>query len=131
MTMILVASVAIAGRAQASDFDGSKSLLCAPAEAYQCAPALDCQRATPEEIGVPRFVDIDFKKKTISGKNREGEERSTALQNVEKRDGKTILQGAENGRGWSIVVDQATGLMSASVADDGDGIVLFGACTAD
>jgi hypothetical protein len=29
------------------------------------------------------------------------------------------------------VVDQVTGLMSASVADDGGGFVLFGACTAD
>jgi hypothetical protein len=44
---------------------------------------------TPEAISVPRFVGVDFKKKALSGTNSEGEERSTKLQNLEKRDGKT------------------------------------------
>jgi hypothetical protein len=96
MTIVLVASVALAGHAQAGDFDGSKSLLCAPAEAYQCAPALDCQRVTPEEIGVPRFVGVDFKKKTLSGKNREGEESATARRSCRVR--RTAAVGAS----WSI-----------------------------
>jgi hypothetical protein len=83
----------------------------------------------PEAIDVPRFVGIDFRKKALVGKNAAGEDRSTPFSNLVERDGKTFLQGAENGRAWSMVIDQATGFMSASISDDRDGILLFGACT--
>jgi hypothetical protein len=40
-----------------------------------------------------------------------------------------ILSGAEGGRGWSVLVHEGTGKMSAAVAGDGEGFVIFGQCT--
>ena len=71
---------------------------------------------------------MDFRAKRLSGRSAEGEE-TTVIQNVQSVDGKQILQGAENGRGWSIVIDEQTGDMSAAVADQSAGFVLFGSCT--
>ena len=44
-------------------------------------------------------------------------------------EGNIILQGVENGRGWSIVISEETGKMSATVAGDEIGFIVFGACT--
>ncbi len=123
-----VAALGLATSAGAADFDGSKALLCAPGEAVDCLPRGDCQQRSPDELGIPRFITVDFKKKQLSGRSVDGDE-STAIQNVRSVDGKQILQGAENGRGWSIVIDEETGDMSAAVAGKEAGFVLFGACT--
>jgi hypothetical protein len=117
------------GLAQASDFDGSKRLVCAPADVFECGPAFDCQRVTAEVVNIPRFIRVDVKKKTLVGAiPGASEERTTTIQNIQKIDGKTILQGAENGRGWTMIIDQATGHMSATMVDNLEGFVLFGAC---
>jgi hypothetical protein len=39
------------------------------------------------------------------------------------------LQGLEGGRAWSMVLAKETGKMSATVADDQLGFVIFGTCT--
>ena len=119
-----------AGATSAADFDGSKTLLCVPGEAVDCLPRGDCQQRTPDDLGLPRFITVDFKRKSLSGKTANGEVK-TAIQNVREVNGKQILQGAENGRGWSIVIDEQTGDMSAAIADQQAGFVLFGSCTPD
>jgi len=115
--------------ATASDFDGSRALLCVPTDAFACDGLDACERVTVEELNIPQFVNIDFKKKKMGGVLASGEESTTAIQQVKKAEGRTILQGAENGRGWSMVLDQATGNMSAAVAGEDAGFLLFGACT--
>lgn len=85
-------------------------------------------QASPGQLGIPRFLTVDFGAKRLSGKTAEGE-LHTAIQNVQSLDGKQILQGAEGGRGWSIVIDEQTGDMSAAVADQSAGFLVFGACT--
>ena len=125
---LAVASLSFALAAAASDFDGSKTLLCAPGEAVECAPRGDCQQRSPDEVGIPRFITVDFRAKRLSGNTGDGEQH-TAIQNVRSLDGKQILQGAEGGRGWSIVIDEQTGDMTASIADQSAGFLLFGACT--
>ena len=125
---LAAAFLALAAGAGAADFDGSKTLLCAPGEAIDCLPRGDCQQRGPDELGIPRFLTVDIKGKRLSGKTSEGEQ-TTPIQNVRSIDGKQILQGAEGGRGWSMVIDEQTGDMSAAVADQAAGFVLFGACT--
>ena len=126
--LVIVLCSAVAGPAAASDFDGSRALLCAPSDVIECGAGGECQRVTLEAMNIPRFIHVNFKKKRLSGKLETGEE-TTAVQNVQKVDGRTILQGAERGRGWSLVIDQETGHMSGAIAGDGAGFVLLGACT--
>lgn len=120
----------------AADFDGSRTLLCAPVDVAECLIGPDCSPATLEAANVPHFIRVDFKAKTLSGRDHEGDDESTAIQNVRNSDGETVLQGAESGRAWSIVIDQETGQMMGSVAGfsptgERIGFLLFGACTPD
>ncbi len=128
-TFAICACFAAAATAAAGDFDGSKKLLCAPSDIYECGPASDCQRITPEMANIPRFIQVNVKKKRLSGTVGSGDEVTTGIQNVEKKDGKLTLQGAEDARAWSLVIDQETGHMSASVSDNVEGFLLFGGCT--
>jgi hypothetical protein len=128
LALLAVASLGFARAADAADFDGSKTLLCAPGEAVDCLPRGDCQQTTPDQLQIPRFITVDFRAKRLSGRTADGE-LHTAIQNVRSVDGKQILQGAENGRGWSIVIDEQTGDLSAAIADQSAGFLLFGACT--
>jgi len=120
--------VAPLGVSFASDFDGSQPLRCVPTDATECSGAGMCERVTVEEINIPRWVYVDFKKKQLSGTDTDGENETTAIENVRTVEGQTILQGAENGRGWSMVIDHVTGDMSAAIAGDETGFVLFGVC---
>lgn len=120
----------------AADFDGSRTLLCAPVDVAECLIGPDCSPATLEAANVPHFIQVDFKAKRLRGRDHEGDDESTAIQNVRSSDGETVLQGAESGRAWSIVIDQDTGQMMGSVAGfsptgERIGFLLFGACTPD
>ncbi len=121
--------LAAASLAAAADFDGSRDLLCVPTDAIQCEGAGDCDRVAVEEINLPRFVNVEFKQKRLRGTVLGGEEQTTAIQKVQTAGGRTILQGAQNGRGWSMTIDHTTGDMSAAIAGDDIGFVLFGVCT--
>jgi hypothetical protein len=129
-TVILTIGCAVgaAGLAGAADFDGSRNLLCAPTDLVECGGAGECQRLTAEELNIPHFFTIDFKQKQLSGKLANGEETTTAIQNVVQHEERTILQGAERGRGWSLAIKHATGEIAAAVAGDETSFVFFGAC---
>ena len=114
--------------ANAGDFDGSKTLLCAPGDARECSTDGSCSHVSVDSINIPRFITIDVKNKKLSGVDADGEDETTAIQNIRLGDDKMILQGAENNRGWSIVIDQESGRMSATVSDNQVGFVVFGAC---
>ena len=51
----------------AGDFDGSKTLICAVIETFECVPGGECQRGLAESIDIPQFLRIDFDSKKISG----------------------------------------------------------------
>ena len=126
--LVVVLLVAPLGVALATDFDGSKTLRCVPTDVTECSGAGECARITVEELNIPRWIYVDFKKKKLSGTDSDGEDETTTIENVRTADGQTILQGAENGRAWSIVIDQTTGDMSVAIAGDETGFVLFGIC---
>jgi hypothetical protein len=120
--------LAISSAAAAADFDGSRDLLCVPTDATQCTGAGDCERVAVEEINIPRFLNVEFKKKQLRGTVLGGEEETTKIQNIQHLNDRTVLQGAENGRGWSMTIDQNTGDMTAAIAGDDIGFILFGVC---
>jgi len=128
--LCMILGLAVSSATAAANFDGSRNLLCVPTDATQCEGAGDCDRVAVEEINLPRFINVEFKKKRLRGTMLGGEEQTTAIQNIQtSTDGRTILQGAENGRGWTMTIDPTTGDMTAAIAGDDIGFILFGVCT--
>lgn len=117
-TLLVAASLS-----QAADFDGSKPLICAPVEAMGCVAGLGCVTGTPDDIGAPNFMRIDFKKKAVVGPKR-----SSPILFMDKSENQVLLQGNELGFGWTLALD-AQGKMTATLADGGGVFVMFGSCT--
>ena len=111
-----------------AEFDGSKMLLCATIETFECVSGVECQWGTAQSINLPQFLKIDFNEKKISGTREDGEVLTTKIENMERSDGKLALQGTQNNKGWSILINEATGKMTITVSDDQIGFVIFGAC---
>ena len=109
--------------ALASDFDGSRVLICAPVQAFDCAAGEDCGKGLPEEVGAPAFMRIDVPNKAVIGPKR-----TSPILLVDKSDGQLVLQGTELGYGWVIALDQETGKMTATLANREGAFVLFGSC---
>lgn len=123
--LLLVAMPAVAG-----DFDGSKPLQCFVGEVQECEPARDCARFTPEEVGLPELIRVDFQTKTLSGTRADGSATKSTIRSVIREDGRISLQGHENGRSFSIVIDTTTGSLTATAGEPGAAFVLFGRCLA-
>ncbi len=122
-------ALACAAGATAEDFDGSKTLVCVATDMLSCEGAGDCRRATAEDLNIPKFIYVDMKGKTLSGKLEDGSERTTPIVSVRKDDDRSILQGLEQGRGWSMVIMRENGDMSGAIAGEETAFVLLGACT--
>jgi hypothetical protein len=116
---VLASAPAVAG-----DFDGSKNLVCAPVQSMDCLPGLECIAGTPDDIGFPAFIRLDFGKKAIMGPKR-----TTAIRNMDKSDAQLMLQGSEDKFGWTLALDQASGGMTITIAHAEGAFVLFGNCT--
>lgn len=123
-TLLAAALSAGAAPARAGDFDGSKRLICAPVLAVDCAVGEDCTRGTPDAIGAPSFIRIDFEKKAVVGTQR-----TSPIQAMETSAAQLLLQGQELGYGWTIAIDATTGRMTATLVDREGAFVLSGSCT--
>ncbi len=133
---IIISIFMITIPALAADFDGSKPLLCAVIDIVECGSGGKCQQVTAGDVGIPRFLRVNFKEKKITATQASGNKKSTTIKNSEHIDGKLILQGAEDGIegvrdgvGWSIAIAEDTGNMVLSASGDDVGFVVFGACT--
>jgi hypothetical protein len=127
---IPIVIVCLPSQVFAGDFDGSKSLLCAIIEIYDCGAESECEKATPEEVNAPRFFKIDFKQKKISGTLESGQQRTTQIMGMVRDDGKLILQGVDQGRGWSAVISEVNGKVTLSGTGDQVVFAVFSACIA-
>ncbi|AYQ43558.1 hypothetical protein CVS37_36620 [Burkholderia lata] len=124
-TALAAISLLVCAGALAGDFDGSRPLLCATIDAHACDPGFICERALPADLGAPRFVSIDFAKKTISGPAR-----SSPIQFMEKDPAQIAMQGSERGYAWTLVLDTRDGTMTATLVNREDAVVVFGNCMA-
>ena len=123
------ASTLVVGLAQAENLEGVDKMICAAAQVKICIEHDTCYSASAAELGVPDFVVIDTKKKSVSTTKASGQNRSTPFTSVQKSDGLIFLQGIEGGRAFSFVIDEATGRMTVAVSRDGLSVSVFGACT--
>lgn len=108
----------------AGDFDGTKKLICAPVQAMACAAGADCESGTPDEMGAPAFMRIDFAKKQIVGPKR-----STTIRAMDQDDKQLLLQGTELGMAWTLALDAGDGRMTLTFGNRNGAFVLFGNCT--
>ena len=114
--------------AVAGDFDGSKPLVCAMIQAFECGPDSGCESGTPESNGLARFLRVDVGKKEVRT-TKESQQRVSKIEKVDHGEGVLILSGTQNGRGWNLTINESTGYMVLTVAGDQVAFVVFGACT--
>ena len=108
-------------------YDGSKPLVCAIADVFDCDVQLECYRVSANSVNLPDIFRMDLQNKEISGADR-----STKIQHVAHEGGRVILHGtSENGRGWSVSLSESTGRFTGAVAADDFGFLIFGSCIAD
>jgi hypothetical protein len=117
---LLCSTTAVSG----ADFDGSKRLICATVDAHACDPGEACLRGLPDDIGVPRFMRIDFAGKTIAGPKR-----TTQIRYIDTSADQVLMQGTELGYAWTVVLDKADGSMSMTLVSRDDTFAVFGYCT--
>ena len=113
----------------AENISNADRIVCSPADVKLCFENGECFDTTPWEIDMPEFLIIDLRKKTISTTRASGQDRATKFTALEKQDGKLFMQGIESDRAFSFVVEEMTGILTASVARDGVSVSVFGACT--
>jgi hypothetical protein len=101
----------------AGDFDGSKPLVCAMIEAFECGPDTGCESGTPESNGLSRFLRVDVGKKEVRT-TKQSEERASKIEKVDHAGGVLLLSGTQNARGWTLTINESTGYMVLSVAGD-------------
>lgn len=124
----MLASIA-ASAAMASDYDGSKPLVCAALEGVTCRANAACTRGTAESLGLPQFLWFDAAAKTVAEKGPDGQTRSTVIQTVIQGPTQMILQGTKDNLGWSGVISKASGKLTLTGSDGTAALAIFGACT--
>ena len=123
-TVVAISFAFCALNVYADDFNGSKKLVCATVEAHACDPGLECKRSLPDDIGAPRFLTLDFKKKEVIGPVH-----TTPMLVVNKETEQVVMEGTEMGYAWTLILDSTDGSMTLMLANSSDAIVLFGNCT--
>ena len=126
--VFLILSAVVTHPVLAGDFDGSKPLICAMIEAFECGPDTGCESGAPESNGLSRFLRVDVGKKEVYT-TKESQERASKIEKADHAQGMLLLSGTQNGRGWTLAVNESTGYMVLSVAGDQVAFVVFGACT--
>lgn len=112
----------------ASDFDGSRPLVCAIVEVQDCGVDDNCARVDPEFVNLPNIFRVNFEAKEMSSG-----ERKTAITHVSTGEGNTVLLGtSENhNKAYSLLLSQDSGKFTGSISADNYGFVLFGSCIVD
>jgi hypothetical protein len=127
---LLVMSLPQPSVGAAGKFDGSAPVICGTTAVTECGADGRCQRGTSTDVNFPAIFQVDAAGKKLknlqANTGQQGAESS--IRNVDHANGKMILSGAEGERGWSVLIHESTGQMSAAVAGDGEGFVIFGQC---
>ena len=127
--MIAVLGLLLTGSAAADDVSKSNRMLCSISKVLVCFEGVDCLSVLPFEVGVPRFIIVDVKKKLLTTTKASAENRSTPVANVLREEGRILLQGVEQGRAYGILIDEESGELTGAVARDALTVSAFGACT--
>jgi hypothetical protein len=128
ISLLLVMPLTVVA-AHADDVTGANRLLCSSGQLAVCFDDGECDHAPPAALNVPAFIEVDLAKKQLSTTPASGENRVSPIRNLERTDGRIVIQGVEGGRAFSFLIDEQTGALTAAVARNGIGVVVFGNCT--
>ena len=123
-------AVCLTGPAIAAPFDGSQALICAPVEVHACTPASSCKSQTADDIDAPRFMNVSVADKEITGTRPSGGAFDAPIEMVRYSVETMYLQGSQQAFSWTMTIGRFSGKMVLTLADNEDGIVVFGACMA-
>lgn len=112
----------------AAGFDGSVPLLCALTDTVSCDGQGGCTHGPAAAVNLPVFVSVDAQKKTAQSTRKGGEQRTSQILSVHKEAGALVLLGVEESGGWSASIGEETGSLTLTVAKEGMGYIVFGAC---
>ena len=119
----------------AEDFDGSKTLLFATQKGFECTSRNGCEEVSLEDLNLPSFYIIDFKKKMITATPESGIEEVSKIERMESYDGMLLIQGAEDGYegvedgvGWTVSIQKDSGRAVLSGSMPEAGFIIFGVC---
>jgi hypothetical protein len=113
----------------AAAFDGSEPLLCAVTDTVSCDSQGECVEGSAESVNLPVFLRLDAQNKAVQSVRVGGEHRTSEILSAHEEKDALVLLGVEHGRGWSATISQSSGELTATVAEEGIGYIIFGACT--
>ena len=128
-TGVTIVCVMLTGTALGDNLVGEDELLCAAARVTICFDDGTCVAASPWELNVPQFINVDLKKKRLSTTEASNDYRVTTVDNLRRADGRIYMQGIDRGRAYTFVIDEETGFLTVVVARDDLTVSVFGACT--
>jgi hypothetical protein len=127
--LILVLACALPASVRSDDLTGANTFLCTAQNASVCSSDGDCESGPAGQWNIPQFIVVDLQAKKLSTTKASGENRSTPILAVERKDGTIFLQGLEMGRAFSFEIDEESGTVSVAVAREGIVVAVFGVCT--
>ena len=122
---VLVGLGSMPSVAVGAPMDGSVPILCAINTVTECTRRGDCERSSADEAEVPGFIRINIAQKQLQSVDGA---RTSPIAAVQRQDNRLMLQGMQNDRVWGAVINEQTGLMSATVGEYDGAIVISGTC---
>ena len=124
LTLVLASSPVVA-----DDLTGHDRFLCSIGDVTMCNVDWECETASPSRFNIPDFIVFDLEAGLLKTTEASQENRQTPILHVSRKDGLIVLQGLEMERAFSFNIDEATGVLAASVARPGGFSGAFGVCT--
>ncbi len=123
------ATIFLTAPALAAPFDASRPFLCAAMEMQACIPGGSCDGQTAEDIDAPRFLNVSLADKKITGTRPSGADVDASIEVIRHSHDLMFLQGSQEMFSWTMTIGEKDGKMVLTLADNEDGVVVFGACT--
>lgn len=130
-SLMLVGALVLSGLSTglfASGHGGGNTILCAVTQTVSCDTAGTCIEGPATAHNLPVFLKFDTEKKLVEDAKAGGERRSSKIASVGGGDDALVMLGADGDNGWSATINKSTGSLTATVAVDGEGYLIFGSC---
>jgi len=112
----------------AAGLNVSANMLCAVTHAVACDTAGECVHGSAGDFNLPVFIKFDPANKLVISAQATEERRTSKIAHSNVTETGIVLAGFEERGGWNAVVQQATGNMTVSTAEQGVGYLVFGSC---